>query len=241
MDDSLAQQIEDVIPNDATVISIKINNIDVEEKHKLYIAPIQRYLESLKLKILGSAAGIHLNGKSQKPHIHYHLICEKFIPPVNPSQHRQRWMVKNDEDLGDVSFRFKQIDCDAPKYSILSYPLKEGRILNSGNTYTFASQQMSDDILCFLTQVGKAIYDKELGLKLRQEKCEERKQLSLLTLFQLCSENRNKFTTYNGMMLWLDDNYIANLEIEEYPDPRNYKTNCQKIAVKLNLLKYSSI
>ena len=42
-------------------------------------------------------------------------------------------------------------------------------------------------------------------------------------------------------MEWLDDNYISTLTLEEYPDPRNYKINCQKIAVSLGKLKYSAI
>lgn len=237
----IAQMMESTIPDDAMVITIKINNVDLEMNQAFYISPLLRYLTDLDVNILASSGGLHLNGKAQKPHIHFHLIVERFNPPTNPSQHRQRWCKKTDNDLGDVSFKFQKLDVSNPKYSILSYPLKEGKFLTDKRAYTINGEQMSNEIKDFLCDVGKAIYDKELGLALRQEKCEERKQLALLNLYQLCLDNKDKFTSYTTMMLWLDENYIDKLDITEYPDPKNYKTYCQKIAVKLKFIKYSSI
>lgn len=43
------------------------------------------------------------------------------------------------------------------------------------------------------------------------------------------------------MMMWLDEEYISKLDLEDMPDPKNYKTNSQKVAVKLGLLRYSQL
>lgn len=117
----------------------------------------------------------------------------------------------------------------------MAYPFKEGIELSCCN---FGLNQKE---IKFLKDVGQEIYEKACGLRLRQDKCEERKKNALLELYSLCETNKNSFGSFKQMLLWLDKNYIATLSIEDYPDPKNYKTNCQKVAVQLGLITYSSL
>lgn len=241
---SIPELMQEEIPDDATVITIKFSR-DISDnmgEWNGYRAVVDRYLRDCGAKVLASSAGVHLNGRSQKFHIHYHLITERFIEPSNPSQHRKRWCSKNDEIMDDISFKYQQLKKDQEKYAVLSYPLKEGRFTSyRAATYRYLGLPMSNEMMRFLADAGKAIYDKELGLAMRQEKSEERKQATLTNLYDLCNQNKQYFSSFKEMMEWLDVNYIAKLELTEMPCPKNYKTNCQKISVYLGFLKYSQL
>jgi hypothetical protein len=241
---SIPALIEEQIPDDASVITIKFSR-DISDnmgEWNGYRAVADRYLKDCGVKVLASSAGIHLNGRSQKFHIHYHLITERHNEPSNPSQHRKRWCAKNEEIMDDISFKYQLLKKDQEKYAVLSYPLKEGRFTTFKNeSYTYLGKPMTKEMQKFLVDAGKAIYDKELGLAMRQEKCEERKQATLTNLYDLCNQNKAQFSSFREMMEWLDINYIAKLELTEMPCPKNYKTNCQKIAVYLGFLKYSQL
>lgn len=248
---SISQQFEEAIPDDVMVINVKLNfditdEEPLEERHRILPTyEIRKYIENLGCKILFSSAGYHLNGERKQPHLHYNFITTSFKVPSNPSQHRNRWFNKEDDANSDFlkcTFKFHQaIDTKTPKYSVLSYPLKEGLQVKENRLYTFNATPMTKAQKTFLMETGKAIYEKEQGLKLRQDKCEERKKIALNDLFKLCSDNKTEFSNFKQMIVWLDCNYIDKLNIEEYPDPKNYKTNCQKIAVALGKLKYSDI
>lgn len=249
---TIVDQFENLIPDDSMVVDIKINLPDYNGENGFALADVgfhymdlKQYILDLGCKILFSTAGIHLRGKNKMPHIHYNMITTFCFPPTNPSQHRARWVKKNNINLNtfeNVSFKFHQkIDANSPKYSVLSYPLKEGIKVNLASCFVFDCKAMSRKYIDFLMEVGKAIYDKQMGLKLRQDKSEDRKNLALENLYQLCVENKNMFSNYKEMVVWLDTNFIAKLELKDYPDPKNYKTNCQKICVKLGKLKYSDI
>ena len=247
---SISQQFEQAIPDDAMVINVKLNfditeDSPLEEKwRELPAFDVQKYIEDLGCKILFSSAGYHLNGERKQPHLHYNFITTSFKIPSNPSQHRNRWFNKTDlgnPDFLKCSFKFHQhIDTKTPKYSVLSYPLKEGLYVKD-KFYVFDMKPMTKEKKTFLIETGKAIYEKELGLKLRQDKCEERKKIALNDLYKLCSDHKEEFSNFKQMICWLDNNYIDKLTIDDYPDPKNYKTNCQKIAVSLGKLKYSDI
>jgi len=231
------------IPDECSVVCVKINDVEIDNDGKpdFIWVDIKLYVEELST-VLFSSAGLHINGKAGKPHIHYVFICKKFKPPSNPSQHRKRYAEKNEASFENVSFQFKDLDKSKPKYHCLSYPLKEGRHVTPVNKmYTYNGSPMPHDSIKFLKEIGKSIYDVELGNNLKKDKCEERKKQSLMDLFKICQENRSRFSTLKSMMVCLDDVYIATLELEELPDPKNYKTNCQKIAVKLGILKYSDL
>lgn len=254
----IAQQIEDSIPDDSMCISVKYNLSD-GEKELLEKSPetvgfssinwIREYLEDSGVLVLASSVGLHLKGKNQIPHIHYHVMAMNVVKPTNPSDHRRRWLnkkVNQGKDFGDLSIKYQKLDSNSPKYGFLSYPLKEGCCpkwaLKSNDFMVIESRKMTNEEYQFLKSVGVSIYEKHCGLRLRQDKCEERKQLALLTLYVLCDEHKNEFASYKSMVEWLDVNYIDKLkEISEFPDPKNYKTNTQKVCVKLGYLKYSTL
>ena len=256
--DPIAKQMEKIIPDDAMVIDIKYNIPPLKDGETFQQKVLENFrIEDINIyiseytKILFSSIGIHLKGKSQNPHVHYNLIVNSFeINKIkaNASQHRQRWCKKEgynyDDIFSGVSFKFHdKMDKTKPKYFTLAYPLKERHHIwdDDNSYYQYNKSQMTKPQFDFLLDVGSSIYNLQEGLHLRQEKSEERKKQSLIDLFELCKNNSQHFKTYKEMLIWLDHNYISQLEIYEYPDPKNYKTNCQKIAVQLKFLNYSQL
>lgn len=250
-------EFEKKIPDDSMCISIKWN-VPTEDPAAVEgmilidypFLEIARYLEHCNIKVLYSTFGYHLLGDAKIPHTHHSLVCSPLSDKdynsitKNKSQHRiDRWFNKQ-TGLND-QFRFltwkwtKKIDTSHLKADPLSYPLKEGHHFYETMPEKYIG--ISQDIFEYLLSVGQAIYNKEVGLHMRQDKCDERKKNALLELFSLVEKNKNKFNNFNSMLIWLDDNYISNLTIGEYPDPKNYKTNCQKIAIRLGFLKYSNL
>lgn len=239
----MADVFDNILPLDATVVTVKIDLDDklhdVDENRGSSCFTAKRYLESCGVNIIATTAGLHKNGKNQKPHIHYHLICDKFIAPSNPSQHRKRWASKNDEYFEGFSFKYQPIKTDRQRFEILAYPYKEGLVCKDNKLHYFNGELMKPDMIKFLRDYGKTIYDLSHALRVRQDLCQERKQNALLELYDLVKDKQ--FTSFQEMMIWLDENFICELSLEEYPDPRNYKINCQKIAIKKGILKYSNL
>lgn len=182
---SIALQFEDDIPADSMVINVKLNfeaGDDIKEAlRELPVLDIMHYVRDLGCEVLFSTIGYHLNGDHKQPHIHYHFITTPFKEPSNPSQHRKRWFSKNadvDQSFLDCSFKFQVLDKKKAKYSVLSYPFKErtpypyhNKLYQIYNKLPMTKEQMQ-----FLVDVGSAIYEKELGNKLRQDKCLQRKK-----------------------------------------------------------------
>lgn len=246
-EDNLPLVFNDAIPDDSMVINVKYNLEEGQDVDDINYYDIKKYVLDLGCDILFSTAGLHLKGENKKPHIHYSFITTSFQPPSNPSQHRKRWAKKVDADLQflETSWKFHhKIDLSKPKYNVLAYPLKEGNMIKVHNwkdLYIYEGVSMTKENIKFLLDYGKTLYDTSLAMRLRQDKCEERKKNALNDLAKLCKDNIDEFGNYNEMVIWLDINYISTLSLEEYPDPRNYKINCQKIAVSLGKLKYSQI
>lgn len=222
-----------------TCISVKINWTSETVPDQLYYAT--EYISDCVDTIFASTAGRHYNGERSEPHIHLHYIVSRYNKPSNPSQHRARWCSKDaDRNLDGCSFMYQHMLSDTPRYEFLSYPLKEGHSLDDVGLYRWLKGEYMGGIMVqWLKDVGNAIYQKQVALRLRQEKSAERKQNQLLALYEIVKKQSPK--SYKEMVYYLDEVYIPSLELQDYPDPKNYKTNCQKIAVKLKLLKYSEL
>lgn len=242
-------QFELDIPDDSMVINVKYNfELEEEETYEeasrsFPLYDIQSYIKTLGCQILFSSVGVHLNGRSKNPHLHYHFIVTPFHFPSNPPQYRQRWAKKTDLLLEflDATWKFyHKIDLSTPKYSTLAYPLKEGNEIkiHRNLVYIYDQRPMNQSRITFLKSVGSAIYQRELALNLRKDKCEERQKKALLNLGQICKDNKHLYNTYKEMCVWLEDNYLATLSLEDKPDFANYNKNCQKIGNHLKLFRY---
>lgn len=241
-----ALELEELIPDDAVCVSVKVNinddyTAESEEYPPSYVS-VKSYLQDSGVDILAQSVGIHINGRKAIPHLHYHFVAKSFTPPTNPSQHRKRWSSKQDEgfafDLDGVSFKYQKIKQGHPKFQFLSYPLKEGLYpkLRYSKLQQINGKPMPRNMFNFLLEVGKTIYETHCALVLRQEKTAERKQLALNELYDVVKDKN--FNSYKEMMIWLEEHYIAKLSLDEKPDPKNYKTNCQKIGSTLGIWKY---
>ena len=226
-----------------TCVSVKYNlplNYDLsgDMPSQLYCA--FQYLTDSGLKLCALTAGYHLNGRSQVPHVHLHIIGYSYNPPANPSQHRARWSSKDvNRNLEGTSFKYSRMEPTKPRYSFLSYPLKESLLVYDKVFYQYKGEQMTPDHILFLERSGSAIYQSALAVELRNEKCQERKKNALIELHEIVKGK--SFRSINELFVYLDKVYIEPLALEDYPDPKNYKTNVQKIAIYLGILKYSDI
>lgn len=244
------EEFENTIPDDASVICVKFNHQDADEDGRhIPFHTLRQYIESSGLKILFSSTGLHLNGENKIPHVHCNFICSSidtvkkktFIK--NQSEYRKRWFA-DQEVYEEFSIKIHPtIDLKKPKHSTLAYPLKEGKQLKIQQqiSYIFLGESMSQEQIDLLKSVGQTIYQTELAVNLRRDKCEERKKVALTDLYKICEENKEKFNTLKEMAEFLDDEYISKLDLSDYPEPQHYKNNLIKISVKLGKLKYSSL
>ena len=239
--EDIPQQLTDSIFEEYRVISVKLNYKKDEYDAETMSVPdefnsVVAYLRDSKLDIVYSTAGLHLNGENKNPHVHYHLIV-KSLPAgtfqSNSSLHRKRWLSKEGNEchsLDDVSIRFPKKE--DPVWQALSYPFKEGYVMKIGN------KNISQNVLDFLVTYGKNLYQVSLGNRARGDASEERKKQALLSLAKICEEHKSEFSTYKEMCIWLEDNYLSTLSLEEKPDFSNYNKNCQKIGNHLKLFRY---
>lgn len=241
--DYLTNKFEE-IPDTSSVIVVKINNIDpsnIEIDEDL----ILNYIKDLDVTVIYSSAGMHLNGKRKIPHVHWHFITTPLKSDTKyTSQHRQRWCSKNGlskDAFKNISMSFHMfIDTTKPKYSTLSYPLKEGISIPPfvmKRAYMVGEKKMGPQMLDYLLSVGKQIYDKELADNLRRDKCEERKKETFEYIWDLVKEQ--KFDSYKELCVWLEINYIRELPYNKKPVLSNYKNIVMACALNLELIKYS--
>lgn len=239
---SIPQELSDSILEEYTIISVKINYApdeyieDSNDEPPEQFGSVTAYFKDLKLNIIYSACGLHLNGKSKRPHIHYVCVvkdCPAGTFRSAQSTHRNRWLLKSDNELyytmSDVSISFPKKE--NPVWQCLSYPFKEGYPIKKG-------LKMSQEYYDFLLPYGKNLYQVSLGNRQRNDAHEERKKEQLLDLGKLCLDNRGQFNDFRSMTVWLEDAYIKKLPLEKKPSFVNYKANCQKVGNELGLFRY---
>lgn len=241
----IAQELSSLILDSYRCISVKINynhgefdpsNVEMPDEWHC----VKYYFKDVGLDIVYSTCGVHLKGDAGRPHIHYHLIVKAYPSQKtfvsNQSEFRRRWRDKESNEgfsFPNTSIRFP--DKENPVWQHLSYPLKEGIPIKKGIKGINLEQYN------FLKSYGMTRYQVSLGDRARNDASVQRKKVTRDSLFKVCHDGAINFNTYREMTAWLDINYINKLEFDEYPDPKNYKTNCQQIAVKLGKLKYSEI
>lgn len=245
-EETIASQISQLIEDEHRCISVKINYCasdmfdpnDIKAPDEL--ASVLGYFRYYGLDVVMSTAGVHINGEAKRPHLHYHLIVRSYPTAktfrTNQSTHRSRWRDQPGNEIhsfANTSITFPEKE--EPVWQHLAYPLKEGIPIKKG------VKGLTPDQFRFLKTYGENLYQVSLGNNARKDACLQRKKVARDTLRKVCEAGVSNFSNYREMVKWLDDNYIAELEFDDYPDPKNYKTNCQQIAVKLGKLKYSDM
>lgn len=223
---------------DFTCVSVKLNHPHDSIPEQL--DSVSQYMNEFMI-VHHATAGKHSFGEAGIPHIHLHFIVSRYNKPSNPSQHRARWLARDSErNLDGCSFMYQHMKSDSLKIDFLAYSLKEGVEVENVAHYRYPlGAIMPRDVVEYLKKYGNTIFETQVALHLRQDKCSERKKLALTDLFTIV-ENQNP-KTYRDMLHYLDEVYIPSLDLSEYPDPKNYQANCQKIAIRLKLLKYSDL
>jgi len=246
---------EENIPDDAMVVKVKLNDINEQDEHSLFsFINAKNFVEDCFGTILFSSCGLHLKGRNKIPHYHFHAILKSFKPPSNMTVKKNGWIAKDptERQMPNSSIQITPINHSMPKYHVLTYPLKEGTMPNHYEDvdddlvsrvfidYTVKNKRMAKKYMDFLLSVGNEIYQTELAANHRREKCEQRKKDKLNELFDLCDANKDKFYDFPSMLIWLDE-YIFELPLNEKPDIRNFRSNAEKVANKLRMLKYSDV
>lgn len=241
---------------DAMAICVKCNLPEDEEEWDEYISirwlTILEYLAHYAYTIYASSGGIHMKGKAETPHFHLHFVLSKTgvkTPrPSNPSKHRGDWLKRVlkpgniiDYTFEDCKFEYSDsLDKKKAEYNVLSYPLKEGRLLDR-SYYRYNGEPMQQEMLDALLQYSKAVYEGEEAVQARRLKSQENSMCRKNDILKCAKEHRDLFSTYREMLLVLDARYINKLPFNDKPRPQEYKINCQIVAVELGLLSYSEL
>jgi len=231
-----------LIPTDAIVVSFKWNDGEMPDE---YGDALNDYVSSFA-SVIASIAGLHKLGKAEKPHSHYTFIVDTFhSKPVtcNPTDHRKKWCKRTGRDpdyfKGKLSVKISAIDSDKPLYYPLAYPLKEGHRIAHSELY-LRRTQVTEEHMRFLEEVGTSLYSASKSKQEARDKDDNKKKRHRTDLLAFCKDNRNKFSNYQELVLYLDDAYYAPIPFEEKPDLANYKKNIQIVAVELSILKASA-
>lgn len=218
------------------------------------ISDVMQFWRDQGCEIKYSVMALHLNGENKKPHIHFNCIVlgshtKLYSVTSNLSEYKKRWIKKQQKLDNELDPAFNRVtynvtvemDTGKPRYSTLSYPLKEGLHVYGSQYSKLYYSNIKKPLFDILLELGTTIYNKEIGLHIRQEKCEERKKVALIELHAICEAGKSNFTTLREMAKWLDHSYIATLPLADKPDPNHYKTHCQKIANTLGIWSYSDM
>lgn len=233
-----------VIPDDAICVGVLIKCEVKDEEPENFLDEIgfitirDFLLNTYKCRIIGATCGIHLQGRSQKRHIHYNLIMTNFKPPTNNSKNKKIYMTA--EGLDDfcecgykVSFKFEKIKLDAPKYQHLTYPLKEGLEVDRPLVNIWQGVKMKKEMLDFLKSVGQAIFEKEKALNERRDKHDAKIKNQLYDLYLYAKEK--KYNSYPEFVKDVDDVYLRKIPFGERPNSRNLVEHIRQVAYELGL------
>jgi len=206
-------------------------------------------------EVVASSVGMHLDGKNKRPHCHFHFVVNKPYKNLSDSAKSNRkanWM--RDRDTQDfihmkrMTVQYAPFDTEKPKWSILAYPLKEGkrggirmyRVKPPG----FGVVNMPVEIIDLLENTATQIYQSSLAIRERNEKAEKKREDSLSELYEWAKKERSNFATFYEMQEHFEDNYILKLVetegIHALPDVVNYNRNLKKVGRALGIFQYMS-
>jgi len=254
----MIEEFENSIPEKAIRLSVKIDYADQSSgDFTSDFWESDRLVDSVKafvvdhFNIIACGAGLHLKGRLEKPHVHYVFICGPGKIPSNMSVAKDRWLKKDENKeytLGknrQVTFKFDELDPEEYKWQVLSYVLKEG--LEIPGTWKWYRPKMNPEMpkVVFETikELGQIIYERQVALLNRQDRCEERKKNVLQDIYRIAEEGhkRLEFSNVRQLAEFLELNYIQKLDLTHKPSRRNYQEYVYQVANTLGFYSYSSM
>lgn len=225
------------LKENSVVLSFKFNSAKVDND-KLDI--LHGYVSSIS-PIIAYSCGEHFKGKLQKPHTHFVFIVKKFDftqLKKYPTKSRQKYLKENELPVnyfeGNLSMQVDTLDMNKPVYYPLSYPLKEGHIVEAFPP-SWRSQEMNVNYVNFLVEVGTSLFavkqSRDDARDLREKVVCSHKQLIL----DFCRKNRGRFTDLKEMKKLVNDEYYRPIPFLEKPDLGNVKKWCHIIGVELGI------
>lgn len=251
------KEFEDFIPEDAMRLTFKIDYQEHSEEELLkddfwvndqILPSIRAYMvDWAGTRVLAAGAGLHFKGKSEKPHVHYVFILKKGKTFSNFSTQSGQWLAREenrDYTLGydrQVSHKIRVMDKDDTKFTVFSYVLKEGHSIPGTWQLHMPKRnpEMPKVLLDSIKEVGKIYYETQCALRLRQDKCEERKKNAAHELLDFCNANLDKFKDYDQMVDFLNETYLREKSFNDRPAWNEFQKNCRNVGFELKLYKYS--
>jgi len=240
---------DNVVPDDAMMVGVLIKCEKLPEEaedfdfcSEIGFMTIRDFLlKKYKCRMIACVAGIHLEGKRQKRHIHYNFIMTSFKLPTNNSKTKKAYLTEiGEEEFCDngykTSFKFEKINLDKPKYLHLCYPFKEGHVVENAQgrqVNMFQGVRMKKEMIEFLKGVGNTIYEQEKALNERREKHETKIKNQRLELLQF--GRSGKFANMAEFIRAVNDQYIKNMGFSDRPNSRNLAEDIKQVGFEIGL------
>jgi len=204
-------------------------------------------------EVVASSVGMHLDGKNKKPHVHFHFVVNEPYKPLADSaksMRKVRWLKDRDPQdsvyMKHMTVAYSPFDTDKPKWSVLAYPLKEGkrgdirmyRVIRPGAGMV----NMPVEIIDLLEVVATTIYQTAVAVRERNEKAEKKREDNLQELYDWAVKERSGYNNFREMQEHFEDKYLFKIVETEglhaLPDVVNYNRNLKKVGRALGIFRY---
>lgn len=257
MDDIISKVFASV-PNQVQTIGIKFNLEDLPDGYDLNLImnDLNNYMTNVTNgSIIMSSAGLHEEGKSEIPHIHYHVVATSINATFksNRSKHTSAYCMKYNIELPIMSVKQKLVNYtnseynEKPnaKYEFVAYPYKEHKKVEHKYCNYFPMLSKDEQIRFeeFLATYANDLHEAKIRKDLSNEASKERKKNAYIELLELAESyhNATKFKSLYELQQFFDLMYLKKLEKTEYPNMRNFSDNVKTIAIALGIEKFYDI
>lgn len=257
----MGTRFEDLHRANLTTVGIKINLEDIiigeEGEYDAVVAYMLEFVEQLgeyfqtyvpekvyisnetklrpatgtKYSFLHSTSGLHVDGKSEKPHLHINcILADAPIPEKFKRDNRSKKFAKDKGiPFPKCSIKF-ETTVEGENWHYLAYPLKEDKIV-CRNQF----KNLDDSDVEFLLVFARNLWEQTVAQRAYDEKAKLKVKTQLNNLLELCENNRDKFKNLKSMMKW----YFTHLkklrndgtiEINDLPNPVKIYSELEKVA-----------
>lgn len=255
--DDIISKVFAAIPSTVYVIGFKFNIEDLSDDDvESALIDLYNYAQSVTNEsIIVSSSGLHEEGKSEKPHVHYNVVAKAVNATFrsNRSKHTASYEAKNNITLPIMSVKQKNVNYDIDheykdnpnaKFEFLGYPYKENKKIGTYTNY-FSMLSLTEQTRFeeFLITYATDRYEAKIRKDLSNEASKERKQNAYLELLDLAEESHKitKFKSLYELQQWFDVTYVSKLERGKVTNMRNFSENVKNVAIALGIEKYYNI